>query len=82
MCGIVGYVGPRDSQAILLAGLCWTIQYLMAGTHTWGGVNYADAFNTGMTVSGILLALLGAGLLASEWLPRPARQAQPAEARR
>ena len=70
------------ASAILLAGLCGTIQYLMAGTHTWGGVNYADAFNTGMTVSGILLALLGAGLLASEWLPRPARQAQPAEARR
>lgn len=70
------------ASAIVLAGLCWTIQYLMAGTHTWGGVNYADAFNTGMTVSGVLLALLGAGLLASERLPRPLRQSQPAEARR
>lgn len=70
------------ASAIVLAGLCWTIQYWMAGTHTWGGVNYADAFNTGMTVSGVLLALFGAGLLAGEWLPRPARQSQPAEARR
>jgi hypothetical protein len=36
----------------------------MASTHTWGGVNYADAFNTGMTITGIGLLLLGAGILA------------------
>jgi len=69
-------------SAIILAGLCWTIQYLMASTHTWSGINYADAFNTGMTVSGFLLALLGAGMLLSNLLPQPARQPQPAAARR
>lgn len=51
------------AAAILLGALTLTIQYTMASTHTWGGVNYADAFNTGMTVTGVGLLLLGAGIL-------------------
>lgn len=51
------------AAAILLGALTLTIQYTMASTHTWGGVNYADAFNTGMTIVGIGLLLLGARIL-------------------
>lgn len=51
------------AAAIILGALTLTIQYTMASTHTWGGVNYADAFNTGMTIAGIGLLLLGAGIL-------------------
>lgn len=53
------------AAAILLGALTLTIQYTMASTHTWGGVNYADAFNMGMTITGIGLLLLGAGVLVS-----------------
>lgn len=45
--------------AILLGALALTIQYTMGPTHTWGGVNYADAFNTAMTIAGALCLLLG-----------------------
>lgn len=51
------------AAAILLGALTLTIQYTMASTHTWGGVNYADAFNAGMTLTGVGLLLLGAGIL-------------------
>lgn len=50
------------AAAILLGIMTLTIQYTMGSTHTWGGVNYADAFNTSMTVIGVGLLLLGAGL--------------------
>jgi hypothetical protein len=53
------------SAAIILGVLCLTIQYWMAPTHTWNGVNYADAFNISMTVSGIVLLILGVGLMLS-----------------
>lgn len=53
------------AAAIILGALTLTIQYTMASTHTWGGVNYAEAFNMGMTVTGIGLLLLGAGVLVS-----------------
>jgi hypothetical protein len=52
------------ASAILLGLLTLTIQYTMAGTHTWDGINYADAFNTSMTVIGAGLLLLGAGILS------------------
>jgi hypothetical protein len=42
-----------------------TVQYTMGSTHTWGGVNYADAFNTSLSVIGIGLLLLGAGIFIS-----------------
>ncbi|MCU0485347.1 MAG: hypothetical protein MUC85_04485 [Anaerolineales bacterium] len=43
--------------SIVLGGLCLTIQFLAGPTHTWGGVNYADAFHATLTVVG--LGLLG-----------------------
>ena len=55
--------------AILLAALCFTIQFGMASTHTWNGVNYADAFNTSMTVSGLALVVMGGTLLIGLALP-------------
>jgi len=51
------------ASAILLGILTLTIQYTMGATHTWDGVNYADAFNLSMTVTGLGLLLLGAALV-------------------
>ena len=53
------------TAAILLGAMTLTIQYTMGSTHTWGGVNYADAFNSFMTGIGLGLLLLGAGLFVS-----------------
>lgn len=63
------------AAAILLGIMTLTIQYTMASTHTWGGVNYADAFNASMTIIGIGLLLLGAGLFVGVGMLRePARR--------
>ena len=63
------------AAAILLGLLTLTIQYTMASTHTWNGINYADAFNTSMTMIGIGLLLLGAGLfVGAAMLREPARR--------
>jgi hypothetical protein len=51
------------AAAILLGIFTLTVQFTMGSTHTWGGVNYADAFNTGMTIVGAALVLGGAGFL-------------------
>ena len=56
------------AAAIVTGALCLTIQYFMAPTHTWGGVNYADAFNTTMTITGSLLVALGIGMIVSHYL--------------
>lgn len=56
------------AAAIVTGVLCLTIQYFMAPTHTWGGVNYADAFNSTMTIVGSLLVLLGADLVISHYV--------------
>ena len=62
---------PSDSKqaggaaAIVVGLFTLTVQYTMGSTHTWGGVNYADAFNTSMTVIGMGLLVLGAGLFVS-----------------
>jgi hypothetical protein len=53
------------AAAILLGLFTLTIQYTMGSTHTWGGVNYADAFNASMMVIGIGLLLLGVGVFVS-----------------
>lgn len=45
--------------AILLGILTLTIQYTMASTHTWDGVNYADVFNASLTGIGVGLLILG-----------------------
>lgn len=53
------------AAAILLGIMTLTIQFTMGTTHTWGGVNYADAFNASMTVIGVGLLLLGTGIFVS-----------------
>lgn len=53
------------AAAVLLGLFTLTIQYTMGATHTWSGVNYADAFNTSMTVIGLACLLLGAGVFVS-----------------
>jgi hypothetical protein len=52
------------AAAILLGALTLAIQFVMGPTHTWGGVNYAGAFQGGMSAIGVLLAALGCALLA------------------
>ena len=55
------------AAAIILGLVTLTIQFSMGATHTWGGVNYADAFNTAMTLAGSVLLLGGMGfILVSE----------------
>lgn len=55
--------------ASIVAGvLCLTIQFFMASTHTWDGVNYANAFHTTLTIVGSGLILFGLGLGLSERL--------------
>ena len=56
------------AAAIVTGALCLTIQFVMAPTHTWGGVNYADAFNTTMTIVGVGLVAMGIGLIISNYL--------------
>ena len=53
------------AAAILVGLFTLTIQHTMGSTHTWGDVNYADAFNMSMAVIGIGLLLLGAGIFVS-----------------
>jgi hypothetical protein len=53
------------AASIIVGLFTLTIQYTMGSTHTWGGVNYADAFNTSMTAIGIGLLLLGVGIFVS-----------------
>ena len=52
-------------STILLGILTLTILYTMGATHTWGGVNYADAFNISMTMVGAGFLLLGVGMFVS-----------------
>jgi hypothetical protein len=51
------------AAAIIVGLFTLTVQYTMGSTHTWGGVNSADAFNTSMTLIGVGLILLGVGML-------------------
>ena len=51
------------AAAIMLGLLTFTIQYTMASTHTWDGVNYANVFNTSMTILGWGLTLGGVLIL-------------------
>lgn len=58
--------------AILLGVLALTIQYTMGSTHTWSGVNFANAFNTLMIVTGVVCLLLGVWIWQGEKLaPQP-----------
>lgn len=56
------------ASAIVVGVLCLTIQHFMAPTHTWNGVNYADAFHATMTIVGTALVLLGGGLTLGDLL--------------
>lgn len=68
------------AAAIAVGLFALTIQYTMGSTHTWGGVNYADVFNTTMTVIGVGLSLLGVGLFLSlSYVKRTALQLQVQE---
>jgi hypothetical protein len=51
------------AAAILLGLMTLTIQYTMGPTHTWNGVNYANAFNALLSSAGIGLLIFGARLL-------------------
>lgn len=51
------------TAAILLGFFVLTIQSWMAPTHTWDGVNYADAFNMTMTIIGAGCLMVGAGMV-------------------
>ncbi len=54
------------AAAIILGAMVLTIQYTMGSTHTWNGINYADAFNLGMTLTGLGLLLLGVGIFVAD----------------
>jgi hypothetical protein len=51
------------AATILLGLMTLTIQYTMGPTHTWNGINYANAFNLLLTSAGFGLLLLGAALM-------------------
>ncbi len=54
------------AAAIVSGVLAFTIQYLMASTHTMnGGINYGDAFHTSMTIVGWGLVLGGISLMVA-----------------
>jgi hypothetical protein len=63
--------GAGAAAAMLVGALTLAIPYLMASTHTWNGVNYAEAFNASLTILGALQVLGGIGLFV--W-PRKAPQ--------
>ncbi|MCX6058220.1 MAG: hypothetical protein NTW69_08725 [Chloroflexi bacterium] len=54
-----------SAAAILLGLMTLTIQYMMASTHTWDGVNFANVFNVSLTLIGGGLILAGLGLFVS-----------------
>jgi hypothetical protein len=67
------------AASILLGIMTLTIQYTMGSTHTWEGVNYANAFFDLMTITGVALLALGATLFFEKrllWKPRAWLQIQ------
>jgi len=62
------------AAAIISGLLAFSIQYIMATTHTMnGGINYGDAFHTSMTLIGWGLVLGGIALIlaARFWVKQP-----------
>lgn len=60
--------GPAAVATLMLGGLMsFTIQYVVESTHTWGGVNYGDAFHLSMTLVGIGLVTTGLLRVVSKW---------------
>jgi hypothetical protein len=67
--------GPATAITLALGGLMsFTIQYLVGSTHTFGGVNYGDAFHLSMTLIGFGLVLAGALVALGEWKNQVASQ--------
>lgn len=65
--------GPAAAATLVLGGImAFTIQYLVGSTHTFGGVNYGDAFHLSMTLIGLGLVLTGALVALGEWKNRMA----------
>ncbi len=65
---------PAGGAAAILVGLmALTMQYSMAASHTWDGVNYAAAFNAILITLGVVLIAFGAMLLVQPRLPRALR---------
>jgi hypothetical protein len=63
--------GPAAVATLVLGGImAFTIQYLVGSTHTFGGVNYGDAFHLSMTLIGLGLVLAGALVALREWKNR------------
>ena len=50
--------------------MSFSIQYMVSSTHTFGGVNYGDAFHLSMTLIGIGLILAGLLVALGEWKKR------------
>jgi len=72
--------GPAVAITLLFGGvMTFSIQYMVSSTHTWGGVNYGDAFHLSMTLIGIGLVLSGLLVVVGERRHRTLKQ--PAVAR-
>lgn len=50
-------------SSIVVGAFCLTIQHFMASTHTWNGVNYANAYQTTMIISAAVCAIIGIALI-------------------
>lgn len=69
------------TASILLGIMTLTIQHTMSSTHTWDGVNYANAFNLLMTSTTVGLLLLGIRILVGRiqvWRPESRLQKRSA----
>lgn len=64
-------------SAIVLGVMCLTIQWVAGPTHTWNGVNYADAFHVALTSLGALLTAGGLALMSWPGLARLRTQTFP-----
>lgn len=65
--------GPAAVATLVLGGImAFTIQYVVGSTHTFGGINYGDAFHLSMTLIGIGLILAGLLVALGEWKLRGA----------
>lgn len=50
-------------SSIVVGVLCLSIQVFMAPTHTWNGINYADAYQTSMIIAALICFAIGTVLV-------------------